>query len=291
MIVTRRILLITLTAGLCALICSNQSGPVAAGNGNHTGSGPNPAAGCGGPTCHAPNNANTSVAVVLTDTNNTTPVTSYIPGKIYRVRINGTNASALLPRFGFQLSTVRTNNILGQAGNLSTGGNTDIALRTLDGLQIIEHIHPISGVGAGITWSYASSCFWTAPPAGTGQVTFFATLNAVNANGYASGDQTNIATLTIDDGATVIKSIAKYSIAVYPNPADATFTISSCGTTSTQYIIRCTDEYGRLIHNSILSQSLHTLPATVSCSDWLPGRYFLQISDGEFTTMVPVVKQ
>lgn len=291
MLVTRRIILITLTAGLCVLICSNQSGPVAAGNGNHTGSGPNPAAGCGGPTCHAPNNANTSVSVILTDTNNTTPISSYTPGKIYKVRINGTNASALLPRFGFQISTVRTNNILGQAGSLSTGGNTDIALRTLDGLQIIEHVHPIPGVGAGITWSYVCSCYWTAPPAGTGQVTFFTTLNAVNANGYASGDQTNIATLTIDDGAAGVKTIPDLVFAAFPNPANTTFTITGTNSNSTPFTFRCTDELGKLIKTGTMSPMSQTQTAVFDCSNWIPGRYYIQIFNADFTTTVPVVKR
>jgi hypothetical protein len=273
-------------------LTSNQTGPITAGNGNRTGSGLIPNASCSGPTCHAPNTPNTSVIITLTDTDNFTPIASYTPGKVYAIRISGSNNSAILPRFGLQISSVRSNNIQGQAGKLSLGGNTDVSLKTLDGLQIIEHHHIIPGSGTGTSWSYATYCFWTAPPAGTGQVKFFTTLNAINANGYASGDQTNNATLTVEDGAASVRNNEQLRpINVYPNPVSDNVYLNGSGINNGEYRIKVYNVAGVQIDSKIVNVVNESINITISASCWNAGVYMLHIINDEQQRIVPIVKQ
>lgn len=273
-------------------LTSNQTGPITAGNGNRTGSGPYPNATCSGPTCHAPNTSSTSVIITLTDTDGFTPIASYTPGKVYALRISGSNNSAMLPRFGLQVSSVRSNNIQGQAGKLSLGGNTDVSLKTLDGLQIIEHNHIIPGSGSGTSWSYATYCFWTAPPAGTGQVKFFTTLNAINANGYASGDYTNNATLTVEDGAASVQTNEQLrSVNVYPNPVSDNVTLNGTGLNNGTYIFKVYNIAGIEIHSNITLVTNGNMNASINTSSWINGVYMLHIINDGQQRIVPIVKQ
>jgi hypothetical protein len=284
---------ILLSLGCLAIVLSsNQSGSVIAGNGNHTGSGLNPKANCSGPTCHAPNNSNTTVHLTLTDTGNTIPVTSYIPGKLYTLHIAGTNNSSMLPKYGLQLSSVRNADITGQAGNLSTGVNANISLRFLDGLQLIEHNHPITASGSGTSWNYITECYWSAPPAGTGTVKFFLTLNAVNANGFASGDQPNITSLTVEDGAAFIgeENLFKH-LDTYPNPVRDQLTISSANIDNGEYHFNAYDMVGKHLFSRSVAVTNNKLHLTLEASNWNSGVYFIQAQKGNQQSVLPIVKQ
>src|SRR4051812_49184587 len=103
----RKVLLLSLCAGISALVLSSyQNGPAQGGAGNHTGSGSSQAS-CSGSGCHAANNTNTSFYLsVLSLSGNT--VTNYVPGTTYRVELTGANTGGFFPKFGFQASSVKT---------------------------------------------------------------------------------------------------------------------------------------------------------------------------------------
>ena len=82
----------------------------------------------------------------------------------------------------------------------------------------MEHSAKILKNSAGFftkTWQ------WTAPSVGTGDVTFFTAINAVNNNGNTSGDQGNVGTTVFTEGtaASVTDVSQATQLAIHPNPA------------------------------------------------------------------------
>src|SRR4051812_26526069 len=109
----KKFILFPLVALLVAILMSNVNGPGLVSGVNATGSAGAGTAGC---SCHnATATATTAITVQLLS--GATPVTAYVPGASYTIRVQATNNSAsTLPKFGFQL-TARMSS--GNAGTLT----------------------------------------------------------------------------------------------------------------------------------------------------------------------------
>jgi len=204
---------------LYVTLSSYYYGPAYGGLGNLTGAtgGTN---GCGG-GCHG-SSASSSTTVTVQLLNGTTPVTSYVPGNTYTLKISATNtSSSSLPRFGFQMCVV---NALGAGTGSATYAGTMSAapsgthVYTGSGAQIFEHYNASFGDGSivattgtgGTGTTYVETITWTAPSAGTGSVIIYGILNAVNHNSASdAGDLWNTATpLTICEQPSPITGVA-----------------------------------------------------------------------------------
>ena len=155
--------------------------------------------GCGGGGCHG---STSSIATTVELDSAGVAVTSYVPGGAYTVKITATNSTGVtLAKFGFQLATVTA--ATGGSGSATQAGTWGSTLPTYvqntpgggsgSGLNIpiIEQtraISPTTGTGANGT-VYSESIPWTAPAAGTGSISIYGVMNAVNNNGNA--DQTD----------------------------------------------------------------------------------------------------
>jgi len=122
----KKFILIPLIGALIYVIGSGYStGPGMGGLGDLTGaSGPT---GCGGIGCHA-SSATASTTIGIQLYNGATLVTGgYVGGTAYTIRITGTQTSAssavILPRFGFQVSVVKTGTTTNE-GTLSSIAGT-----------------------------------------------------------------------------------------------------------------------------------------------------------------------
>jgi len=160
--------------------------------------------GCGGGGCHSSSAAaTTTVSVALYNSTGTTLITTgYTGGTSYLIQITGTqtSSSATLPRFGFQVSAVSTASTSTNEGTLSAITGTHLG--TYGGISIVEHSSQLaatSGTGGSGT-TYVVKIPWTAPVAGSGSVTIFGVLNAVNYNGGAdAGDLWNNGSLVLPE--------------------------------------------------------------------------------------------
>ncbi|MCW3122131.1 MAG: surface protein [Flavipsychrobacter sp.] len=184
-------ILLPLAALLVYALSSNSAGPGAAGNGDHSGA-TSSATGCGGiGGCHSTSSSSGTLTMSMTlyDAAGITPITpvQYTPGTSYKIMVMATNGTGFsLPKFGFQVSTVKTSSPSTNAGTLAA--ITGAHMGTYTGISIIEHssaMTPTSGSGGPGT-TYMVMIPWTAPVAGTGSVTSFAVINAVNADGGAT---------------------------------------------------------------------------------------------------------
>ncbi|MBT5932288.1 MAG: hypothetical protein HOH34_03015 [Flavobacteriales bacterium] len=106
------------------------------------------------------------------------PVTSYVPGMTYTVRLKMT-----LPtdKKGFQATALQdaSNDM---AGDFAAGPNT--LINSANGREYANHTSTSnSGAVPGWDWS------WTAPASSTGDVTFYVASNLANNNGANTGDE------------------------------------------------------------------------------------------------------
>lgn len=160
-------------------------------------------AGCG--SCHG-SSATASTTITIQLLSGGSPVTSYTGGSSYTIVITGTNTSSsyTLPYFGFQVSAVNSGTTT-NAGTLSA--ITGTALRTVSGINLVEQSAAMAATtgtgGSGTT--YVLNIPWTAPVAGTGSVTIYTVLNAVNHNGTDdAGDKWNYTNLVVPEAVSVL---------------------------------------------------------------------------------------
>lgn len=138
------------------------------------------------------------------------PVNGYIPGTSYTITATATRPGH--SRFGFQISPQNpAGTLLGSMANLTAQTQINGA-----GKYITHTSSGTTGSGSK-TWSFT----WTAPPAGSGTVTFYGAFNVTNNQSNSSGDTIFTSTLAVNEN--VMASTAEngnemFSYRIYPNP-------------------------------------------------------------------------
>ncbi len=149
--------------------------------------------------CHGGGSYAPTINVQLLNTANA-PVTEYIPGANYTLRISLTAASGT-PQWGFQTTSVNagTNTNLNSWGATLPPNTNNTAISS--GRNYIEQITRLNSGIINIPWQ--------APLASFGTVRFYSIGNAVNSNGNSGGDNaTTTNTLTISEGVVPVKLTA-----------------------------------------------------------------------------------
>jgi hypothetical protein len=148
------------------------------------------------------------------------PVTGYEPGNTYNITTTLTDANLI--KFGFQISPQSPSGALQGTMAILDAARTKLIssgkyiTHTLSGTSFPSHT---------ATWTFA----WTAPPANTGEVTFYGAFNFTNNNMSTSGDVIRKSTLIIPEAFGVGISNAGNDISslnVYPSPFTDHFSIS-----------------------------------------------------------------
>lgn len=135
----------------------------------------------------------------------------YVPGQTYT--ITGSIVNASINKFGFEITAER------DADNSKTGTLivTDVArTKFINGGNAVTHKSGGTGGSGNASWSFD----WTAPPAGTGSITFYGAFNATNGNNGSSGDLVYTTSFQVNEIiSTEITSLEEANkIAIYPNP-------------------------------------------------------------------------
>ncbi|HTB08007.1 MAG TPA: T9SS type A sorting domain-containing protein [Bacteroidia bacterium] len=239
----KKSLLILFTAIACSILISGyHTGPAANGydcTGAETGLGN--FKGCGGTGgCHS-TTATTGITLTVVLDSAGKPTTHYTGGKAYTIVITGTNTTTnSLPKFGFQIGCIKGSVAATTPTNEGTFGSPYPTNTHFSGpssgnyvLNIVEHstqLSPSSGTGGNGT-VYQETINWTAPAKGTGAVSLWAVLNAVNNNGSADkNDLWNATNVTINEWTitTGVDEVAEntLNLSVYPNPAKYSTTLN-----------------------------------------------------------------
>lgn len=129
------------------------------------------------------------------------PSSGYVPGTTYTI---GCGLSTGASKYGFQVSPQDASGNL--IGTLTAGTNNLVSSD-----KYVTHNGPF--IGSVAVWSFE----WTAPVAGTGDVTFYGSFLAADGNSSTSGDQVLTSTMTVsEDVAASINGTIANEIKVYP---------------------------------------------------------------------------
>ncbi len=300
----KKILLFTAITGIGFLILSSyRSGPANNGydcTGAETGLS-NPT-GCGG-GCHGLSaTAGINVSVELDSAG--VPVTNYIADSTYTIKIKGINTTANnLPKFGFQVGAIKGSSAVTtpvNAGTLqSTGLHAGVRYKANSAgnyvVNLVEQstqLSPASGTG-GTGTVYADSFTWVAPVAGTGTVSIWGVMNAVNNNGNNdAGDKWNLSHIVINEEVdkTLLNTISNsFSALAYPNPFAGSLTLSFDNAPAGNYDIHVYSIDGKLIASQIKDLAGNN-QLSFNSGNWAPGLYHVVIkNEGKFQ-LIPVLK-
>ena len=239
----KKSLLVLFTAIACSVVISGyHAGPAANGydcTGAETGLGN--FAGCGGTGgCHS-SSATTGITLTVVLDSAGKPTTHYTGGKAYTIVITGTNTTTnSLPKFGFQIGCIKGSASVVTPTNEGTFGSPypasthySAGVASYYVLNVVEQstqLSPTSGTGGNGT-VYKETINWTAPAKGTGTVSFWAALNAVNNDGNADKqDLWNLKNVAISEWpvATGVDQVTEntLNLSVYPNPAKYSTTLN-----------------------------------------------------------------
>ncbi len=121
---------------------------------------------------------------------------SYSPGSTYKVRVLLADPAAT--RWGFEITARMGGDLLTKAGEFTLDNTT--TTRFSPGSVAGEYVtHTSAGTSPGTTGSSTWEVSWTAPAAGSGQVTFFAAGNAANNSSSNQGDRIYTTSLAITE--------------------------------------------------------------------------------------------
>ena len=257
-----------------AIWMGNSLGRAAGGNSNST------VNGCSNNgSCHA--GANFQGALKLSVKKNGSTVTKYIPGAIYEVElaVEKTGGLGNPAGYGFQLTASKGGKDAGVFSNVMPKGNTQIS--KLNNRSFVEHDLLIP--------SGTVTVNWTAPPAGTGNVTFFAAGNLVNGAEGVKGDAaTPPITLVLSEGmgvSTADFGSEKAKIKVINNPSEEQYMLNCVAEKSGNAEIFIFGADGRQVYYAsvAIDEGENTLPLQFGAQD--AGIFVVCLKvDGKLTT-------
>jgi len=189
------------------------------------------------------------------------PSGGYIPGNTYDLTFTLTDAA--VSKFGFQLSP---QNVAGDfLGTLISGTGTQIV-----GTGYLTH-QPAATTSGSASWDFQ----WTAPTAGTGDVTFYsASIFANGAQGNAGDVMVTADRVVAEDLTIGINELDNLNLSVYPNPVVDVINIAFKDVDE-EIMVTLYGIDGRLIHQKTYTQNLITV--NVEAMDLTSGVYFLQL--------------
>jgi len=231
-------------------------------------------------SCHG-SSATPGITVALELDSAGIPVTSYMPGGSYTVKMTGTNTTTNnLPAFGLQLSIVSGSGSSSVDAGVMSGAPTGTSIAAGFNKLLIQtmRLSPATGTG-GTGTTYTVSINWTAPAAGTGTVTAYGLINAVNDDGNDnSSDKWNTGSASFTEaGATtgVINPVSA-TASIFPDPCSDQLNI-----TNYTGSVRIFDMGGRTVYSGQVVER-----AVINSANWMPGIYVLGFEDGSSRTII-----
>jgi len=208
------------------------------------------------------------------------PSLGYIPGNTYTITLTGTHSG--VAKFGFEITAE-------DASNAKMG---TFAITNSNETQFTNAMHAVTHTANGVSPSNDSKSWsfnWTAPAAGSGDITFYASLNAADGNGSTSGDviYDTHTTFTEDVSASINSSSNSNSFTIYPNPVNDILNISI--KSNDKYEIQISDVNGKLIIEKTILPTGSL--SQVSVSDLPQGVYFIKIISTSNTLIKKFIKQ
>ncbi len=225
---------------------------------------------CAATGCHNSFGLNTGNGTLSLTTN--IPATGYVPGTTYTININLTEVG--ITRFGFEASSYSPD-ANANVGAPTILNSTETKINPGGGNYVT---HTSAGISANDTkdWSFD----WTAPNPGAGEVIFFVSGNASNANGNPSGDNIyNVSDTVIQGPGVAIDPIREiFHAKVFPTLTDEFVFVEMENLEHGTLDIRITNLNGQQqfdLHQEINSQLFST---QIPVNNWAKGVYIMTLS-------------
>ncbi len=213
------------------------------------------------------------------------PVTGYIPGNTYTITATVNDPSLI--KFGFEISPQSsTGTLLGTLALL----DADKTKFTSNANKYITHKSAgTSWPGHTASWSFS----WTAPIAGTGDVTFYGAFNFSNNNGSTSGDVIHTSTLTIPEafGVGIAEINDKRRFDLYPNPVSSAMQVRYYLPRTSDVSISLYDLSGKRL--AILKQETQpegNYHSSFTLSGYSKGAYIVELKTGDQSFAQKLIK-
>ncbi|MEZ4920519.1 MAG: choice-of-anchor V domain-containing protein [Saprospiraceae bacterium] len=235
--------------------------------------------------CHASTQIFSDMEITILDSMGNA-ISEYIPESQYtaRVRVNATGNG--IAGYGFQMIALRDSGYVDLDGFTDMNPNNyKIATTNSNGRTYAEHDN-ISSVDSFLVK-------WTAPPAGTGNITFYASGNAVNGNGQSSGDGPCNDSLKLTEAvlsSNLSLQVPTFELSAYPNPVQdqVNFVISVLKTEV--YKVDVFNQSGQQVYNGNTQLVNQYNQLRVDASNWTPGVYYARLSGAGQSKVIKLVK-
>lgn len=264
------------------LINSSNGRATAANEGNTGAPGDVAPAGRTCQNCHLSSAIQVNMGIEVTDLDEN-PVTAYVPGNTYQVKVKINSVAGTPSAYGFQLvSEIDAGN---QSVNTFANPSANAKLvNTSNGRQYAEHKTPSA--------SNEFSVQWTAPAAGTGPVTFYSAGNGVNSNGQSSGDGASKTSFSLPEeaGSSVFEPSRMLQLALAPNPASESIRVSAVDPLLGAYTLRISDRSGRVVTQLSAIAFGGDFAQVIDLGTLPSGHYFLQVLGAGYTAGAPFLK-
>lgn len=201
------------------------------------------------------------------------PVTGYAPGQVYTITLT-INVSNTNPH-GFSLTCENTVGVAAGILNATDAVNTQL---------FSNHVtHTPAGTSLS-QWT----CEWTAPPSGTGTVTFYA---AFVKNGYSGGVVTATQAYDQEVVADINETDVNSVFSVYPNPATNNLNVSLNNIENSSINISILSMTGQLVCKNVEEVAGSDFNKSYDLSSYKKGLYYVQITNGSksFTEKIIVL--
>lgn len=255
-------------------VISNTSGSPAA----HTGS---PADGMNCTMCHGGTASASSTQLITSNI----PASGYVPGQTYTI-IAAVGQQGI-SKYGFQISPQSPSGTL--LGSLAI---TNSSATKIVGTKYVTHT---AGGTAAPSFARTWSFNWTAPAAGTGNVTFYGAFNYSNGLSNSSGDIIRLNTLTVNEstGVGIAENKLDGQFSVFPNPVSDVLQIKADLQNAAEIRVELLDLNGRTTN---VSGSFTGVPGSAVFNMEIPaslpsGIYQLFIETAEGKTVKKIYKQ
>jgi hypothetical protein len=230
--------------------------------------------------CHNTNALNSGGGSVTISSPNM-PNWVYFPGTTYVINVKVKKLG--LGKFGFGFEALLPSGANGGLIQTASSANAKTLSATVLGNSRTNAVHkqPNHFAQDSLTFSFD----WTAPVAGTGNITFYAAGNATNSANNSSGDFIYTTNQLVTEASTVDLQLlsASKSFVIFPNPSSDFITINlpeQASQLNTQ--VQIFDVKGALVHLQNIVNTNHLSNISLEVDFLNEGVYFVQLQNGNW---------
>jgi len=212
----------------------------------------------------------------------------YIPGQAYdmSVIINGT-AGATPEEYGFQMVALMDADEEEVNTWANPGSNVNIATASNTGRTYVEQNN--SSINNTFTME------WTAPAAGSGDITFYSCGNGVNGNNSTSGDGAACTTLSLGEKITnstfATLATIPFDVELQPNPTSDWLNVNIDSPVQENFTLNILSLNGQVLQTQEWSLTTAQNLTSLDVQDYATGMYFLQITNEKYNSTTKWIKQ